>query len=147
MFDELKRHNYVTPTNYLELVSGYKILLAQKREEIGSQVKKLRNGLFKIDDTREKVEKMSIDLEEAKIKVAAFQKQCDEYLVTLVQQKKQADEQQKQVSATSEKIAQEEIKCKGKINNYKNVIFYLCNVSIFQANNKLVSTESLHYTI
>ena len=24
MLDELKRHNYVTPTNYLELVSGYK---------------------------------------------------------------------------------------------------------------------------
>lgn len=24
MFDELKRTNYVTPTNYLELVSGYK---------------------------------------------------------------------------------------------------------------------------
>ena len=24
MKEELKRHNYVTPTNYLELVSGYK---------------------------------------------------------------------------------------------------------------------------
>jgi len=24
MLMELKRHNYVTPTNYLELVSGYK---------------------------------------------------------------------------------------------------------------------------
>ena len=117
MLEELKRHNYVTPTNYLELVSGYKVLLKEKREEIGGQVKKLRNGLFKIDDTREKVEKMSVDLEEAKVKVAAFQKQCDEYLVTLVQQKKQADEQQKQVSATSEKIAQEEIKCKAIADN------------------------------
>ncbi len=24
MYDEMKRHNYVTPTNYLELVAGYK---------------------------------------------------------------------------------------------------------------------------
>jgi dynein heavy chain len=24
MFNEMKRHNYVTPTNYLELVAGYK---------------------------------------------------------------------------------------------------------------------------
>lgn len=24
MLDELRRHNYVTPTNYLELVTGYK---------------------------------------------------------------------------------------------------------------------------
>ena len=24
MFEEMKRYNYVTPTNYLELVTGYK---------------------------------------------------------------------------------------------------------------------------
>ena len=24
MLDEMRRHNYVTPTNYLELVAGYK---------------------------------------------------------------------------------------------------------------------------
>jgi len=101
--------------SFFRFISLYKTLLTTKREEIGSQVTKLRNGLFKIDDTREKVEKMSIELEDAKVKVAAFQKQCDEYLVTLVQQKKQADEQQKQVSATSEKIAQEEIKCKASV--------------------------------
>ena len=26
IYDEMKRYNYVTPTNYLELVSGYKQL-------------------------------------------------------------------------------------------------------------------------
>lgn len=56
---------------------------------------KLRNGLFKIDDTRIKVEAMSVELEEAKKKVAEFQKQCEEYLVVIVQQKREADEQQK----------------------------------------------------
>ena len=38
---------------------------------------------------------MSIELEDAKTKVAQFQKQCDEYLVIIVQQKREADEQQK----------------------------------------------------
>ena len=65
----------------------------------------------------EKVEKMSAELEIAKVKVAEFKKQCEEYLVTLVQQKKSADEQQKQVSATREKISQEEIKCKAIADN------------------------------
>ncbi|XP_029437782.1 dynein heavy chain 2, axonemal isoform X2 [Rhinatrema bivittatum] len=114
---ELRRHNYVTPTNYLELVSGYKKLLAEKRQELWEQVNKLRNGLFKIDDTRQKVELMSLQLEEAKQKVAAFQKQCEEYLVIIVQQKREADEQQKAVSANSEKIAAEEIKCKELADN------------------------------
>ncbi|KAM6949562.1 LOW QUALITY PROTEIN: dynein axonemal heavy chain 2 [Aplochiton taeniatus] len=114
---ELKRHNYVTPTNYLELVSGYKKLLGEKRLELGSQVSKLRNGLFKIDDTRVKVEAMSLELEDAKKKVAEFQKQCEEYLVIIVQQKREADEQQKAVSAHSEKIGAEEIKCKAMAEN------------------------------
>ncbi|XP_049338447.1 dynein axonemal heavy chain 2 [Astyanax mexicanus] len=114
---ELKRHNYVTPTNYLELVSGYKKLLAEKRAELGEQVSKLRNGLFKIDDTRSKVEAMSVELEDAKKKVAEIQKQCEEYLVVIVQQKREADEQQMAVSAHSEKIGAEEIKCKAMAEN------------------------------
>ena len=45
-------------------------LLYEKRKELGDQVSKLRNGLFKIDDTRAKVEAMSIELEDAKLKVS-----------------------------------------------------------------------------
>ena len=41
------------------------------------------------------VEQMSIELEDAKTKVAQFQKQCEEFLVVIVQQKRDADEQQK----------------------------------------------------
>ncbi|XP_035806180.2 dynein axonemal heavy chain 2 [Amphiprion ocellaris] len=114
---ELKRHNYVTPTNYLELVSGYKKLLAEKRSELGEQVSKLRNGLFKISDTREKVEVMSVELEEAKKQVAEFQKQCDECLSVVVQQKIEADKQQRMVSANSEKIKSEELLCKTMADN------------------------------
>ncbi|KAM7366101.1 hypothetical protein PAMP_015569 [Pampus punctatissimus] len=114
---ELRRHNYVTPTNYLELVSGYKKLLTEKRSELGEQVSKLRNGLFKISDTREKVEAMSIELEEAKKQVAEFQKQCDEYLSVIVQQTLEADKQQKAVSANSEKIGAEELQCKAIADN------------------------------
>ncbi|XP_069015317.1 dynein axonemal heavy chain 2 [Embiotoca jacksoni] len=114
---ELKRHNYVTPTNYLELVSGYKKLMSEKRSELGEQVSKLRNGLFKISDTRQKVEAMSLELEEARKQVAEFQKECDEYLSIIVQQKREADKQQKIVSANSEKIGAEELQCKSLANN------------------------------
>ncbi|XP_039087571.1 dynein heavy chain 2, axonemal [Hyaena hyaena] len=117
MLLELRRHNYVTPTNYLELVSGYKKLLGEKRQELLDQASKLRTGLFKIDETREKVEVMSLELEEAKKKVAEFQRQCEEYLVIIVQQKREADEQQKAVTANSEKIAVEEVKCQALADN------------------------------
>lgn len=69
-------------------------MLEEKRMEISSQANKLRNGLSKIDDCREKVEVMSVELEEAQVKVAEFQQQCDEYLVIIINQRKEADEQQ-----------------------------------------------------
>ncbi|KAH0626110.1 hypothetical protein JD844_000881 [Phrynosoma platyrhinos] len=103
MMLELRRHNYVTPTNYLELVSGYKKLLAEKRKELSDQANKLSNGLFKIDETREKVEVMTLELEDARKKVAEFQKQCEEYLVIIVQQKREADEQQKALESLNKK--------------------------------------------
>lgn len=38
---------------------------------------------------------MKIELDEAKVKVAAYQKECDDYLVVIVQQKRDAEEQEK----------------------------------------------------
>ncbi|CAH8498270.1 unnamed protein product [Heterobilharzia americana] len=111
MLAEMKRHNYITPTNYLELVSGYKFLLYQKRQELSDKANKLTNGLDKIDETRKKVEVMSVELEEARKKVSAFQKECDDYLVVIVQQKREADEQAKSVMQTQEKIKVDEAKC------------------------------------
>ena len=49
--------------------------------------------------------------------VAQFQKQCEEYLIVIVQQKREADEQQKSVAAYSERISAEEIKCKQMADN------------------------------
>lgn len=70
-------------------------LYREKEKELGDEANKLKNGLFKIDDTREKVQNMSVELEEANINVMAFQKECDKFISLLVAQKQEADEQQK----------------------------------------------------
>lgn len=69
-------------------------MLDEKRKEIATQANKLRNGVWKIEDCKEKVEVMSMELEEAQVKVAEFQQQCDEYLIIIETQRKEADEQQ-----------------------------------------------------
>jgi dynein heavy chain len=38
---------------------------------------------------------MTEELEDARVKVLQYQKTCDEYLINIVQQKRDADEQQK----------------------------------------------------
>eukprot|EP00736_Rhodelphis_marinus_P013382 Rmarinus@m.14828 len=112
MVMELKRHNYVTPTNYLELVQGYRALLDEKRKTLGDAAEKLRNGLTKIDETSVQVEVMSKQLEEKKKVVAKSQTECEELLVVIVQERRTVDEQAKQVGTESEKIAEEEVEVK-----------------------------------
>jgi dynein heavy chain, axonemal len=85
-------------------------LLYEKREELSSAANKLKNGLFKIDETREKVQVMSGELEEARTKVTQFQKQCEEFLVIIVQQKRDADEQQKVTIVTISLVTASTIK-------------------------------------
>ena len=96
---------------YLISPSVISSLLDEKRKELGDAASKLRNGLGKLVDTKLKVEAMSVELEQTKAQLAVFQKECDDYLVIIVQQKRDAEEQEKTVAARSVKIAEEEAKC------------------------------------
>jgi dynein heavy chain len=109
---ELKREYTVTPTNYLQLVQGYISLLKEKKAKNQQAAEKLQSGLTKLDDTRITVEEMSISLEETKKMVAKYQKECEEYLMTMVQRRQEANEKAKVVAAKSEKNAQEEAEVK-----------------------------------
>ena len=53
-------------SNALQAFLCFHSLLGEKRKELGDAADKLRNGLFKIDETSVKVESMSVELEIAK---------------------------------------------------------------------------------
>lgn len=109
MLARLGRHNYVTPTNYLELVKGYCKLLGEKRATVGDQAFKLKNGLQKLSDTSAQVAEMSVELEQKKKVVAKATTDCEEMLLVIVQEKRVVDEQEKIVNAEAEKIQQDEV--------------------------------------
>lgn len=48
---ETRRHNYVTPTSFLELLSSFKLLLGSQTEENISGRNRLQNGLKKLRET------------------------------------------------------------------------------------------------
>merc|ERR1711988_1585816 len=101
MAAELKRYNYITPTQYLELVKGYKTLLAEKSKELGDAASKLANGLSKLEESREQVEVMSVELEKKKVVVAQAVKDCENLLVEIVSERRDADEKKKWLKLTS----------------------------------------------
>ncbi|KAM3963696.1 LOW QUALITY PROTEIN: dynein heavy chain 2, axonemal kl-2 [Aphomia sociella] len=112
MWLEMRRTNYVTPTNYLELVSGYKEMLKMKRYEIALQANKLRNGLGKVEETTKLVGQMSEELATAQVQVAEYTEQCIEYMGVINVQQRNVDEQQRSVAARSKKTMEEEVQCK-----------------------------------
>ncbi|XP_066581151.1 dynein axonemal heavy chain 2 [Prorops nasuta] len=109
---EMKRHYYVTSMNFLELVTSYKEMLETKRNNLKDQANKLRNGLFKIDDTKVKVNEMAEELEITQQQVDKSTRECDEFLINIVNQRRDADETQKMVIARSSKIGEEQKECR-----------------------------------
>ncbi|CAH1982445.1 unnamed protein product [Acanthoscelides obtectus] len=70
---ELSRHNYVTPTSYLELLSSYTELMNKKKSSLTEGVSRLQTGLGKLQSTAEEVKVLQINLEVMKpaLEVAA----------------------------------------------------------------------------
>ena len=61
-FDVLRRHNYVTPTSYLELILTFKKLLGSKRDEILTLKNRYLTGLEKLDFAASQVSVMQKEL-------------------------------------------------------------------------------------
>lgn len=104
----LKRHYYVTPTSYLELISTFKKLLGDKREEILGLKDRYENGYECLITTEAQVSKMQKELEELKPKLVQTSKLTDEKMVKVAGEKAEADKIAAKVSveeAAAQKIA------------------------------------------
>lgn len=58
-YSQLRRHNYVTPTSYLELILTYKTLLTSKRTEVNTFRNRYLIGLQKLDFAASQVRRLA----------------------------------------------------------------------------------------
>ena len=63
--EKMRRYNYVTPKSFLELIGFYKYLLGEKRDGVGSNIKRLDDGLAKLKQTAQDVAELKIDVQKA----------------------------------------------------------------------------------
>ncbi|XP_038570255.1 dynein heavy chain 6, axonemal isoform X1 [Micropterus salmoides] len=61
-YSELRRRYYTTPTSYLELINLYLSMLEKKRQQLVLARDRVKNGLTKLLETNELVDKMKVDL-------------------------------------------------------------------------------------
>ncbi|CAF0762898.1 unnamed protein product [Adineta steineri] len=111
MKDELRREIYITPTNYLQFVRNYSRFFEKEKLKIQQEYNRLQMGIIKVAETREKVAEISIELEKKKILLVQLQRECEEFLEKIVEQKNSASERERQVQAFSIRINEEEIRC------------------------------------
>ncbi|RMX38335.1 hypothetical protein pdam_00005508 [Pocillopora damicornis] len=69
--DKLGRHNYVTPTSYLELISSLKTLLGKKQDEVADMQKELEELQPQLVETAKENSKMMIVIEKESAEVEA----------------------------------------------------------------------------
>ncbi len=65
--EELRRYYYITPKNYLDFISNYRLQLKDNREKLSSQSKRLEGGLTKLVEAAEAVDRMQVDLKAKKV--------------------------------------------------------------------------------
>lgn len=103
---ELKRHYYVTPTSYLELITTFKNLLKEKREEVMALKNRYEHGYKSLISTEENVSKMQKELEELQPQLIETSKETDAKAIIVEKETTEA-EKIKEVVAGEEAIASE----------------------------------------
>nr|AML30859.1 axonemal inner arm dynein heavy chain 3 [Marsilea vestita] len=90
-YDETRRHVYITPTSYLELLQTYIKLLDEKREELGQLRGRLSAGLNKLETTAKDVEVMQKELVLLQPVLEKTVKEANDMMLTISEDKKNAD--------------------------------------------------------
>ncbi|CAM38695.1 putative dynein heavy chain [Leishmania braziliensis MHOM/BR/75/M2904] len=85
--NELKRHNYVTPRNYLGFLANYAKLLVTRREEIDDIVKKFTIGLDKLKHAEAEVNVLKEELAEKEVTLREKQEINDQTTREITEQK------------------------------------------------------------
>ncbi|XP_058478991.1 dynein axonemal heavy chain 7 [Solea solea] len=94
---ELQRHNYVTPTSYLELISTFKALLKTKRGEVMNLKHRYEVGLEKLESAANQVATMQVELEALQPQLLVASKEVDEMMVVIKHESVEVAETEKVV--------------------------------------------------
>jgi dynein heavy chain len=99
---QLRRHNYVTPTSYLELIKTFKNLLGIKRSAVLKLKFRYVNGLEKLNFAQGAVSKMQVDLGELQPQLIKTSEETDKIMIQIEKESKEVMETKKVVQADEE---------------------------------------------
>jgi len=113
-----RRYNYTTPKSFLELIALYKAMLFERRAKIFSNIKKLSDGVLKLESTAAGVAELEEEIKVKAVEVEAKKAEVDAMIPKLEEEKgKAGDEAAKAnvIAAAAEKKEAEVIAMKADI--------------------------------
>uniref|UniRef100_A0A8W4FNZ5 Dynein axonemal heavy chain 3 n=1 Tax=Sus scrofa TaxID=9823 RepID=A0A8W4FNZ5_PIG len=90
-YHTLRRHNYVTPTSYLELILTFKTLLNKKRQEVDMTRSRYLTGLQKLEFAASQVAVMQIELTALQPQLIQTSEETDKMMVKIEEETRKAD--------------------------------------------------------
>jgi len=105
--EELGRHNYVTPTSYLELISSFKTLLHQKQTEVLKNKRRYEVGLEKLAFAASQVADMQVELEELQPKLVVASDE-NEKMMAVIEKESTVAQAQREVVFEDEAVANDQ---------------------------------------
>ncbi|XP_032957944.1 dynein axonemal heavy chain 3 isoform X1 [Rhinolophus ferrumequinum] len=90
-YSTLRRHNYVTPTSYLELILTFKTLLQSKRQEVDTMRNRYLTGLQKLNFAASQVAVMQVELTALQPQLILTSKETAKMMVKIEKETREAD--------------------------------------------------------
>ncbi|XP_011917766.1 PREDICTED: dynein heavy chain 3, axonemal [Cercocebus atys] len=90
-YNKLRRHNYVTPTSYLELILTFKTLLNSKRQEVAMMRNRYLTGLQKLDFAASQVAVMQRELTALQPQLILTSEETAKMMVKIEAETREAD--------------------------------------------------------
>uniref|UniRef100_UPI00398E73BF dynein axonemal heavy chain 3 isoform X1 n=2 Tax=Pristiophorus japonicus TaxID=55135 RepID=UPI00398E73BF len=98
-FSTLRRHNYVTPTSYLELILTFKVLLNNKRHEVDLMRNRYLVGLEKLDFASSQVSVMQKELTDLQPELIKTSYETDKMMIKIEEETVEVDAKRELVAA------------------------------------------------
>lgn len=99
-YEELQRHNYVTPTSYLELIKLFVSMLGTQRDLVSEKLHRYSTGLTKLQETKSEVALLKESLIKLQPELKKSVEETAELLIVL--EKDQREAQEKKVLVESD---------------------------------------------
>lgn len=109
--EQMRRHVYLTPTSYLELLSLYQKIYKEKLKEFNRSINRFVNGLSVLKSANEEVDKMRKQISEQQPKLEEATKETQELVKVLTVQKAEAEKEKSAAKGKEEEAKVFDAEC------------------------------------